>query len=138
MDRLRVESGERRAAQNGSHRVGEEVRLAHQGQPMDEVSSVTRKATENLPDERGDHVPALPRVLILRPLERRGASHRAYDGGKQAGLNVCEGEGGPKSDGGGTASGGLADELVLEKLMVLCGRGVMLESSTQSGHAFKL
>eukprot|EP00965_Chrysotila_dentata_P118391 3913378-Pleurochrysis_carterae.AAC.4 len=54
----------REGTQNGSNRVGEEARLAHQGEPMDEMSSVAREAAENLRDEWGDHVPASQRVLV--------------------------------------------------------------------------
>eukprot|EP00965_Chrysotila_dentata_P048717 1616666-Pleurochrysis_carterae.AAC.1 len=74
-------------------------------------------------DEGGDHVPAPQRVLVLCLLERGGP---AYDGGKQAlRLSVRESEGGSKGREGGAISGEGADDLELEELMVLRGRGVV-------------
>eukprot|EP00965_Chrysotila_dentata_P066964 2216927-Pleurochrysis_carterae.AAC.2 len=78
------------------------------------------KPAKNLQDDLGDHVPALHAVLHL--LKHRG---QACDGRKQAKLSICESKGGPKSGEGSTTSGDGAEDLELEKLMVLCGGGVM-------------
>eukprot|EP00965_Chrysotila_dentata_P061737 2045015-Pleurochrysis_carterae.AAC.1 len=89
---------------------------------MDEVSREARESAKNLQDQRGDHMPAPQCILVLRLLERGG---RAYNGGKQARLSVRKSEGGPKGREGGASSGDGADDLELEELMVLHGRGVV-------------
>eukprot|EP00965_Chrysotila_dentata_P154029 5090914-Pleurochrysis_carterae.AAC.1 len=113
-DGLRVKEAEQEGCPDGSYRVGEKVRLARQGQSMDEMPSVAREAAKNLQHE---WVTTCPRHSASWYFACWNVGGRAADGGKQARVSFCEGDGGPKTGKGGVTSGDGADNLELEKLM---------------------